>query len=65
MRRMTETARANGLSGFRADVLAGNRGMLMVFQQSGLCVQSQFDGAVYHLQMRFEPALSSLAIASS
>ncbi len=54
MRRMTESARANGLSGFHADVLAGNRGMLMVFQQSGLCVQSQFDGAAYHLQMRFD-----------
>lgn len=58
MRRMSETARANGLSGFRADVLAGNRGMLMVFQKSGLCVQSQFDGGAYHLQMRFEPTPS-------
>jgi GNAT superfamily N-acetyltransferase len=58
MRRMSETARANGLSGFRADVLSGNRGMLMIFQQSGLCVQSQFDHAAYHLEMRFEPAIS-------
>lgn len=56
MRRMSEAARQNGLAGFRADVLAGNRGMLMIFQKSGLCVQSWFDGAVYHLEMRFEAA---------
>lgn len=56
MRRMTQAARANGLAGFCADVLATNQGMLMIFQRSGLCVQSQFDGAVYHLEMRFEKA---------
>jgi acyl-CoA hydrolase/GNAT superfamily N-acetyltransferase len=55
MRRMSEAGRANGLRGFYADVLGSNRGMLMVFQQSGLCVQSVFDGAAYHLQMRFQP----------
>ncbi len=54
MRRMCEAARQNGLAGFRADVLAGNQGMLMIFQKSGLCVQSWFDGAAYHLEMRFE-----------
>jgi GNAT superfamily N-acetyltransferase len=57
MRRMLEAARANGLQGFSADVLAGNRGMLMVFQQSGLVVQSRFDGSAYHLEMPFEPPL--------
>jgi acyl-CoA hydrolase/GNAT superfamily N-acetyltransferase len=59
MRCMIEAARGNGLEGFSADVLAGNRGMLMVFQQSGLVVQSQFDGSVYHLEMRFGAALKS------
>lgn len=54
MRRMLQAARANGLRGFSADVLGGNRGMLMVFQQSGLTVQSRFDGASYHLEMPFE-----------
>jgi acyl-CoA hydrolase/RimJ/RimL family protein N-acetyltransferase len=54
MRRMLEAARANGLLGFSADVLGGNRGMLMIFQKSGLRVQSQFDGGVYHLEMPFE-----------
>ena len=56
MRRMLEAARANGLDGFFADVLAGNRGMLMVFHKSGLVVESQLDGGVYHLRMPFAPA---------
>jgi acyl-CoA hydrolase/GNAT superfamily N-acetyltransferase len=54
MRRTSEAARANGLSGFSADVLAGNSGMLMIFQRSGLVVQSRFDGGVHHLEMPFE-----------
>ena len=60
MRRMLDAARANGLRGFSADVMAGNRGMLIVFQQSGLTVQSRFDGSYYHLEMPFEspPVLS-------
>jgi GNAT superfamily N-acetyltransferase len=66
MRRMLQAARANGLRGFSADVLAGNRGMLMVFQQSGLTVQSRFDGATYHLEMPFEaPAPLSQPPASA
>lgn len=66
MRRMLLAARANGLRGFSADVLAGNRGMLMVFQQSGLTVQSRFDGASYHLEMPFEapPPLSQPPVAA-
>ena len=36
MKRMSEIARARGLSGFSADVLARNKAMLMVFQRSGL-----------------------------
>jgi GNAT superfamily N-acetyltransferase len=60
MRHMVTAARAHGLRGLSADVLAGNRGMLMIFQQSGLLVQSQFDGAVYHLEMPFDtPVLAS------
>jgi GNAT superfamily N-acetyltransferase len=58
MRRMLEAARANGLDGFSADVLGGNPGMLMVFQQSGLVVQSRFDGSVFHLEMPFELPVS-------
>lgn len=67
MRRMLDAARANGLRGFSADVLAGNRGMLMVFQQSGLTVQSRFDGSFYHLEMPFEapPAVNPRPSPSS
>lgn len=61
MRRMLAAARANGLQGFSADVMAGNRGMLMVFQQSGLVVQNRYDGAVYHLEMPFEPLLPGVS----
>jgi RimJ/RimL family protein N-acetyltransferase len=52
MRRMVEIGRSKGVAGFTADVLPGNLGMMLVFQQSGLSVQSQFDGWVYHLSMR-------------
>jgi acyl-CoA hydrolase/GNAT superfamily N-acetyltransferase len=52
MRRMLELGRAKGVAGFTADVLPGNLGMMLVFQQSGLAVQSRFDGSVYHLSMR-------------
>lgn len=52
MRRMVEIGRARGVRGFSADVLPGNMGMMLVFQQSGLPVQSRFDGGVYHLVMK-------------
>lgn len=61
MKRMTEIARARGLAGFSADVLARNRAMLMVFQRSGLEVVSQFDGGSYHLEARFAQAPSTSA----
>jgi acyl-CoA hydrolase/GNAT superfamily N-acetyltransferase len=52
MRRMVEIGRARGVRGFSADVLPGNMGMMLVFQQSGLPVQSRFDNGVYHLVMK-------------
>jgi acyl-CoA hydrolase/GNAT superfamily N-acetyltransferase len=51
MRRMIEIGRAKGVAGFTADVLPQNLPMMLVFQQSGLTVQSRFDGAAYHLSM--------------
>jgi len=56
MRRMIDLGRARGVVGFTADVLPGNLGMMLVFQQSGLVVQSRFDGALYHLSMRLVDA---------
>jgi acyl-CoA hydrolase len=52
MRRMVEIGRARGVKGFSADVLPGNMGMMLVFQQSGLAVQSRFEGGAYHLVMK-------------
>jgi acyl-CoA hydrolase len=56
MRRMIELGRANGVLGFSADVFPGNLGMMLVFQQSGLVVNSRFDGGIYHLSMRLADA---------
>jgi hypothetical protein len=55
LRRMVELARARGLTGFTADVLFSNKPMLMVFQRSGLRVESRLDGGVYHVVLHFDP----------
>jgi RimJ/RimL family protein N-acetyltransferase len=57
MRRMIDLGRARGVVGFTADVLPSNLGMMLVFQQSGLVVQSRFDGAIYRLSMRLVDAI--------
>jgi acyl-CoA hydrolase len=54
MRRMLEIGQSKGLAGLTADVLASNPGMLMVFQRSGLNVQSKFEDGVHHLIMRLD-----------
>jgi GNAT superfamily N-acetyltransferase len=59
--RAAEIARARGLRGFTADVLAGNTAMLMVFQKSGLQVTSRIDGGVYSLVMTFDAPPSRAA----
>jgi len=53
LKRMTEIARAKGLTGFRADVLASNKAMLMVFHRSGLELRSRMDGEMYYLKAYF------------
>jgi acyl-CoA hydrolase/GNAT superfamily N-acetyltransferase len=52
MRRMIELGRAKGVLGFTADVFPSNLGMMLVFHQSGLTVQSRLDGGVCRLSMR-------------
>jgi acyl-CoA hydrolase/GNAT superfamily N-acetyltransferase len=54
MRRMAGIARARGLAGFTADVLATNRPMLAIFQKSGLVLELQLSAGVYHLVARFD-----------
>ena len=54
LRRMGEIARARGLVGFTADVLASNTPMLMVFYKSGLKIEGELDGAMYALKAVFK-----------
>jgi GNAT superfamily N-acetyltransferase len=54
LRRMAEIARARGLAGLQADVLASNKPMLIVFHRSGLRFDSRLEDNVYHLEAWFE-----------
>ena len=56
MRRCCEIARARGLAGFTADVLATNKAMMMVFYESGLKLTSTLVAGIYHLAAKFEDA---------
>jgi GNAT superfamily N-acetyltransferase len=51
--RLAQLARERGLVGFTADVLSSNRGMLGVFQASGLRYETQREGNVNTVQLRF------------
>ncbi len=53
------------MEGFRATALRNNKPMLLVFQRSGLHVQSHFDGAVVRLLALFDapPVKRSLVLA--
>jgi RimJ/RimL family protein N-acetyltransferase len=53
LRRMSEIARARGLAGFRAEVLAQNAAMLAVFHKSGLRWTSTLSDGVVLLEGRF------------
>jgi len=54
MSRMAEIARARGLAGFSAEILASNKPMLAILQKSGLKLDLKLDQAVYHVTARFE-----------
>ena len=51
--RLASVAKARGLLGFTADVLSSNKAMLGVFQASGLRYESERDGGVTHVVLRF------------
>jgi acyl-CoA hydrolase/ribosomal protein S18 acetylase RimI-like enzyme len=53
MRCMTEIARARGLTGFTADVLAANKPMLSVFQKSGLRLSVRPENGCRRVTMKF------------
>ncbi len=54
MQRMVEIARARGLKGFTADVLAANKPMLSVFRKSGLDLHVQRHGSTQHMRALFK-----------
>ena len=51
--RMIEYARAHGIRGFTADVLAANRAMMRVFQRSGHPLTVEIEAGVAELSMLF------------
>lgn len=53
MRRMVEIARARGLKGFTADILATNKPMLSVFRKSGLKLQVGRSDGAQHMKALF------------
>jgi RimJ/RimL family protein N-acetyltransferase len=51
LRHLIGIARQSGVAQFEAEVLAGNRGMLKVFEKSGLPMQASAGGGVVHVSM--------------
>lgn len=51
--RLAKFAKERGLIAFTADALSSNKGMLGVFQASGFRYESQRDGNVTHIVLRF------------
>jgi acyl-CoA hydrolase/GNAT superfamily N-acetyltransferase len=54
VQRMSEIARARGLAGFRADVLASNKRVLGLFYAAGMRLEGREESGVYHLVARFD-----------
>lgn len=51
-------AKERGIQGLTADVLTTNKGMMKVFERSGLPVKASLEGGAYHLVMPFnDPAI--------
>ena len=50
---LIKLAKERGLLGFTADVLASNKGMMRVFEKSGLAVEARLDSGAYELTMPF------------
>ncbi len=50
---LIESARAHGIAGFTADVLADNLGMLRVFHKTGYPVESELEDGAYILRIPF------------
>ncbi len=48
-KRLVQLAKQQGIKGFTADVLATNKGMMKVFEKSGLPIKAQMEYGIYNL----------------
>ena len=53
-KRLIQLARKQGLKGFTADVLSTNKGMIKVFEKSGLPIKANMEYGIYSLTIPFE-----------
>ena len=53
-RLLIKLAQEQGITGFTADVLASNRGMMVVFEKGGFPVEAHLEEGEYHLTIPFE-----------
>jgi acyl-CoA hydrolase/GNAT superfamily N-acetyltransferase len=56
LKSLVRAARANGIRGFTADVLADNAAMLRVFHHAAMSIESRLEQGVYALTMTFNGA---------
>ncbi|MFH1489103.1 MAG: GNAT family N-acetyltransferase, partial [Pseudomonadota bacterium] len=61
LRMLVRLAKDKGLNGFTADVLASNKGMMKVFEKSGLSFKTQLESGAFHLMISFEEDASKPA----
>jgi GNAT superfamily N-acetyltransferase len=53
-KRLIQLAKKQGIKGFTADVLATNKGMMKVFEKSGLPIKAKMEYGIYNLTIPFE-----------
>ena len=54
LKTLIEAAKARGIQGFVADVMADNQPMLRVFHNAPLAIESRLEDGIFSLTMRFE-----------
>jgi len=59
LRFLMRVAREQGIRGFSATVIAGNTGMMRVFQKSGCILHTEYDSGVITLSFRFDEKAES------
>ena len=53
LRYLIQIARRNGLAGFTAEVLQGNKALQTVFHKSGCMIKTTMDGGIYSFELDF------------